>query len=99
RPRALLALGERRRDDRERGGRDESCAQALQPAEADELAGARRKPVQERRRREDDETDEEEPLAAEQVAGAAAEQQEAAEHERVCVDHPLEIGLIQAEVL
>src|SRR5205823_2372418 len=68
--RALLSLGEGRRDDRERGRRDESRAQTLQRAEADELAGARREPIQERRGREDHETDEEEPLAAEQVAGA-----------------------------
>ena len=97
--RALLPLGERRRDDRERGGGDESGPEALQRAEADQLARARREPVQERRRREDDEADEEEPLAAEKVAGATAEQEEAAEHERVRIDDPLEVGLAQAEVL
>ncbi len=97
--RALPALGERRRDDRQRRRGDERRAEALERAEADQHPRARREPVQERRGREDDEADEEEPLAAEQVTGTTAEQQEAAEDERVRVDDPLQVGLTQPEIL
>jgi hypothetical protein len=48
RPRALGAFGERRRDDRQRGGRDERGTEALQCARADEHALARGKAVEQR---------------------------------------------------
>ena len=40
-----------------------------------------------------DDAGDEQPLATEQVGGAAAQQQEAAEHERVGVDDPLQVGV------
>ena len=97
--RALRALLERRRDDRERGRRDERGAETLERAAADQHPRGLREAVEQRRDREDDEAEEEEPLAPEQVARAAAEQQEAAEDERVRVDDPLEVGLREPEVL
>ena len=99
RPRALLALGERRGDDRKCGRRDQRRAETLQRTRTDEHALARGKSVEERRAREDYEPDQEDPLPAEQVAGAAAEQQKAAEHEGVGVDDPLQVALGQVEVL
>ena len=93
------ALGERRRDDRERRGSDERGAETLQTAADDEDLRARREPVQERGDREDHDADEEDPLAADEVAGAPAEQQEAAEDERVRVDDPLQVGVRHVEVV
>ena len=96
--RALGALGERRRDDRERRGSDERGTETLQAAADDEDFRARREPVQERRDREDHDADEEDPLAPDEVTGAPAEQQEAAEDERVRVDDPLQVGVRHLEV-
>ena len=97
--RPLGPFGERGRDDREGGRRDERRAEPLQAARADQHSGARREPVQQRRGREDDETEQEQPLPAEQVARAAAQEQEPAEDERVGVDDPLEVRLGKAQVL
>ena len=94
RPRTLLALGERRRDDRERRRRDERGAETLERAEADQLSRGRRDSVEQRGGGEDDESDEEEPLPSQKVARASAEQQEAGEDERVRVDHPLQARLV-----
>ena len=96
--RPLRAVGEGRRDDRERCRRDERGAESLQRAEADQHPGARREPVEQRGAREDDEAEQEEPLAPEQVPDAAAEKQEAAEDERVGVHDPLEVRLGEVEV-
>ena len=84
---------ERRRDDRERGRRDERGAEPLERAAGDQHPGVHGEPVEQRRDGEHDEAEEEQPLAPEQVARAAAEQQEAAEDERVGVDDPLEVRL------
>ena len=48
---------------------------------------------------EQHEADEEDLLAPGQVAGAAAEEQEAAEHQRVGVHDPLQVGVRHVEVL
>ena len=93
--RPLCALRERRGDDRQRGRRDQRGAEALQAAEDDEHAGARREPVEQRGDGEDDEADEEDLLAPSEVARAPAEQEEAAEHQRVRVDDPLQVGLAE----
>jgi hypothetical protein len=78
---AVVALGKRGGDDRQRGGGDERAAEALQPAGDDEPGVGRREAVQQRGGREDPDAPQEQPAPAEQVAGAPAEQQEAAEHE------------------
>ena len=96
--RPVRALLERGRDDRQRGGGDERRAQALQAAGDDQHPARGRQPVQQRREREHDHAGQEDPLAPDQVAGAPAEQQEAAEHQRVAVDHPLQVGGREAEV-
>jgi hypothetical protein len=89
----------KRRDDRERGRRDQRGAEALQRPKADQHPGRAREPVQQRGDREDDQPDQEDALAPEQVAGSPAEQQETSEEQRVRVDDPLQVGLAQAEVL
>ena len=89
--RPVLALRERRRDDRQRGGGDERAAESLQPARRDEPGVRRGEAVEQRREREDRDAHQEQPAAPEQVARAPAEQQEAAEHQRVAVDHPLQV--------
>ena len=91
-------LLEGRRDDRERGRRDERGAEPLERTRADQHPGARREAVEQRCRREHDEPEQEEALAPEQVAHAPAEQQETAEDEGVGVDDPLEVRLRQPEV-
>ena len=92
RPRAFLALGERRGDDRKCGRRDQCGAETLERTRTDEHALTRGKSVEERRAREDYEPDQEDSLPAKQVAGAAAEQQKAAEHEGIGVDDPLQVA-------
>jgi hypothetical protein len=67
-------------------------------ARRDEPGVRRRQPVQQRREAEDRDAGEEQPAAPEQVTGAAAEQQEAAEHERIAVDHPLQVRGAEPEV-
>ena len=96
---ALRALGEGRGDDAQRGGRDERASEALQPAEHDQLAGALGEAVEQARDREHDHAGDEDLLAPDDVRGAAAEQQEAAEQQRVAVDHPLQVGLAELQVL
>ena len=96
--RPLGTLGERRGHDRERGGGDERCAEALQPAGDDEELRGRREPADERADGEDHHTGEEHSLPADEVACPAAQQQEAAEDERVCVHDPLQVGARHLEV-
>ena len=48
---------------------------------------------------EEDDAREEDALAPGEVAGAAAEEEEAAEHQRVGVDDPLQVGVRHVEVL
>ena len=83
----------------QRGGGDERAAEALQRAEGDQLAGALGEAVEQARDGEQDRAGDEDPLAPDDVRRAAAEQQEAAEEQRVAVDHPLEVGLAEVEVL
>jgi hypothetical protein len=96
--RALLALREGRRDDRQRGRGHERGAQALQRAGGDEHPAGLRQAVQQRGDREDHDADEEHTLAPEEVRRSTAEQQEAAEDERVAVDDPLEARRREVEV-
>jgi hypothetical protein len=94
----LGALLEGGRDDRERGGRDQRGAEALQRPRPDQHALAAGEPIEERGAGEDDEADQEKALAAQQVAKAAAEEQEAAEDEGVGVDDPLQTAVGEVEV-
>ena len=95
---ALGTFGEGRGQDRERGGREDRRAEALQRARRDQLALAGRQAAEQRGEREEDEADGEDTTAAEQVGHATAEQQEAAEDERVGVDDPGEVLLGEVEV-
>ena len=88
---ALGALGERVRDHRQRRGRQQRGAEALQRARGDELRLTRRQAAEQRREREQDEPDHEEPAAAEQVGHPAAEEQKAAERQGVGVGDPGEV--------
>ena len=90
---ALGPFGEGRRDDRQRGRRDDRAAEALQPAGRHEQAGARRQRAEQRGEREHGDADDEHPLAPEQVARAAAEHQEPGEGHRVRAHHPLQVVL------
>ena len=95
---ALAALGEGRRQDRERGGREQRAAEALGRAEGDQRRLATRRSRRQGADREEGDARDEEPAPAEQVGQAAAEQQEAAEHDRVGGDHPLQALLAEVEV-
>ena len=96
---ALGAVAERRRDDRERGRRDDRGAEALGRAGGDQLGFVRREAGGERRRGDEQEPGDEHPPSAEQVGQAPAEQQEAAEGEDVGVHHPGEVLLREVERL
>ena len=95
---ALAALGERVRHDRQRGGRHERGAEALQRASADEELGRRRETVEQRREGEERDARDEEVPAAEEVRGAPTEQQEPTEHQCVRVQHPLQRRRREPEV-
>ena len=92
-----LRAGERRHDDRERRGREDRAAEALDGACRGEPRVARREAAGEARAREDRESEDEHPLLAEQVRGAAAEEEEAREREDVGVHDPLQArrGVVQ----
>ena len=94
---ALLAFGEGRHEDRERGRGDDRRAEALDGPGADQRRLVPRERREERRRREHDEADDEHAPAAEKVGRPPAEEQEAPEHERVRADHPLEVLLREPE--
>ena len=94
---ALGALGERRRDDRQRRRRDDRGAEALNRARRDQPSFRLRDPAGERRQREQRQAEHEHPPAPEQVGEPAAEQQEPAERECVGVDDPREVGAREVE--
>ena len=95
---ALLALGERRRDDRERGRRHDRRAEALHRAGADQHCRRGREAADEGRRGEEREAAHEDHAAPEEVGGTTAEEQEAAIRERVGGDHPLEVLGSEVEI-
>ena len=94
----LPAFGERRHQDRERGGRDRGRAEALDRPGADQRGLRPGEPAEQRAEGEDHEPGHEDAAASEDVRRAAAEQQEAAEHERVGGDHPLQVRLRDVEI-
>ena len=94
----LAALGEGRREDRERRRRDHRRAEALERARRDQRRLRPGEAGEQRGEREHDEADQEQAPPPEQVGRAPAEQQEAAEDERVRADHPLQVLLREPEV-
>jgi hypothetical protein len=86
--RPLARLREQHHDERQRDGRHDRAADALDGAGADEEPLSRRNTACDRRKREDEDPDEEEPAVAEEVAEPAAEEEEAAEGKEVGVDDP-----------
>ena len=86
----LLALRERRAEDRECCGRDHRGAEPLQRARADQRGLAPGEPGEERRSREDDQPGDEHAPTADDVGDPPAEQEEASEEERVGAHDPLE---------
>ncbi len=96
--RPLGAFFVRRGDDRQSCRRDERGAEALEAAEDDQHFRARRQAVEQRRDREDHEADEEDLLASGEVAGSTTQQQETAEHQRVRIHDPLQVGIRHVEV-
>jgi hypothetical protein len=86
-------------DDRERGGVHEGRADALDDPRADQDLRATGQAAGERGAREDDEPDDEDAPPAEQVGQLPAREHEHAEGERVAVEHPLELGDPDAEVV
>ena len=86
---AVAAGRERRRQQRERGGREQRAEDALHGAGADEHLEALRCAADGGRGGEAEQAGDERPLAAEEVAELAAQQQQAAEGERVGRHDPL----------
>ena len=91
RPVPLLALGEGDGDQRQRGGRGQRAADALDDpgGEQPRLVGG--EAAGQRGEREQGDARDEDPAPSEQVAHPPAEQQQAAEGERVGVDDPLQV--------
>ena len=96
---AFSGIGERRRQQRQRGGREHGSERALQRPSADEHAEALRGAADGRRAGEAQQPGDERPFAAEQVGDAPAEQQQAAEREGVGGDHPLAVVVGEVELL
>ena len=93
------ALGERRRDDREPGGRGERRADALHEARRDQERAACRETAECRGNDEDAERDQEHTPPTQQVGRPAAEQQEAAVAEHVGAHDPLQRARRHVEVV
>jgi hypothetical protein len=98
RPRALLAFGKARRQQRQGGGRQRGGAHALHGACGDHGDLGLREPDAQRRDGEQADAGDERPSSAEQVADARAEQQQAAEGQGVGVLHPGQAGRRQAQL-
>ena len=90
------AFGERRHDDRERGGGEHRAAETLDRAGGGQLGGVLREAAEQAGDREQHQAADEDPAAAEQVGEAPAEQQEAGERQDVCVDDPLQARLVSS---
>jgi hypothetical protein len=97
RPVARRALGERDRDQRQRGRRGERAADALQDAGPEQPLLTGGEAAEQRGQREQQDAGDEDPAAPQQVAGPAAEQQQAAEGQRVGVDDPLQVAAGEVE--
>ena len=87
---ALLAFGERRRQDREGRRRDDRRTETLHGARSDERSRRVRESARERRGREHDQPDHEDPPPTEQVGDTPTEQEEPAERQRVRAGDPLQ---------
>ena len=97
RPVAGRAFGERGRDQRQRGGRDDRAAGALDGAGRQQPRLGGGQPAGEGRGGEQQQAGDEHPAPAEQVTGTAAEQQQAAERQGVAVHHPLQAGVGESQ--
>jgi hypothetical protein len=96
---ACTAAGEARHDDRQRGGRQERCAEALKAARGEQCGCAGGERRGDRGAGEDRQAGEEHASAAQQVGGAAAEQQQAAEDQRVARDRPTDVRAVDAQAV
>ncbi len=96
---ALLGVGERRRQQRQRGRGEHRAEHALKGACADQYLEAGRRAADRRGDREADQADQERLLAADQVREPSAEQQQRTERERVRRHDPLAVAVGEAEVL
>ena len=90
--RAALLLGVRRADEREAPRNEERRPDTLHAAGEDEEDGARGQPARHGRAREDDDPRREHATSSEPVSHRAAHQHQRREHERVGLDHPLDLG-------
>jgi len=88
RPGALRSFGEAGRQERQRGGREDRCADALDGAGRDHPGRRLRKADREGRRGEHPDADHEHAPATKEIAGAGAQQQQAAEGQGVRVLRP-----------
>ena len=95
---ALGGVGERRRQQRQRGGREHRGERALHRSGADEHVVALRGAADGGGAGEAQQPRDERPLAAEEVGDAPAEQQQAAEAQRIGGDHPLALVVGEAEL-
>ena len=91
-PERFVSLGpllEGRAHDRERGRRDDRCADSLHRAGRDQDADVPGQPAEERCDSEERQPDEEDQPSSEQIGHPATEEQETSERDRVGDQHPL----------
>ena len=89
---APVAPGVAAADQRHRGREHRRPAQPLHAAGGDQHAHVGREAAGQRRGREQDQSGQVQPLPPDPVGDAAHRQHQRAEHERVQVDHPLQVG-------
>src|SRR5437870_8836701 len=95
----IASRPERRRQRRQRSGREHCGPEPLSEAGTDEQRAAVGQAARERGAREDDEPGDEHEPATEQIGHPRAEQEEAAVGEEITVDDPLQALLAEAEVV
>jgi len=94
----LAAFLEGRNEDRQRSRRDGCRTESLERSEGDERRLTPGESAEKRAEREDGDAEHEHAPTPQQIGRPSSEQEKAAEDERVCADHPLEVLLREPEI-
>ena len=86
-------------DDRERRGHCQRCAQTHEGAQGDELAGTAHQRRESRAESKEAHAHDQHPPPAESIGESAGHEQQTREHERVGIDHPLQLAGVRPQVV